>query len=151
MKIKNTRGRLLYFIENQLNISVLEFEKKINAPRGSINRFVNSDTNMGYDKIEKISNCYPELNMDWLISGEGEMLENRSNIVSEPEATYHKSSDNVVVDLLHSIKEALSINKKLAETNEIMALNERKLIESNHSLVNLLHSVPKKEAEPAMT
>lgn len=66
--------RLLHFIDNQLHISVREFEKNLNLPQGTIQRAING-TNMGIDKLKLIADFYPDLNMDWLIGGDGPMFE----------------------------------------------------------------------------
>jgi len=104
--------RLMYFIENQLHISVREFEKNANLPQGSIQRAING-TNMGIDKLSSISNSYPNLNLDWLISGEGSMLDKElsSNIASEPMESYISSP---VQSAILVIAES---NKTLSETN----------------------------------
>ena len=109
----NFSERLMYFIENQLHISVREFEKNANLPQGSIQRAING-TNMGIDKLSLISQYYTDLNMDWLISGEGNMIdkdENSSNIASEPIETYNTSH---VQSAILVIAES---NKLLSETN----------------------------------
>lgn len=105
--------RLMYFIENQLHISVREFEKNANLPQGSIQRAING-TNMGIDKLSMISQSYPNLNLDWLISGEGSMMDNEiksSNVVSEPMETYGAAPVHSAILVI------AESNKLLSETN----------------------------------
>lgn len=34
---------------------------------------------LGYDKLEQLSNLYTDLNMGWLLTGEGEMLKSSTS------------------------------------------------------------------------
>ncbi|MES2773409.1 MAG: helix-turn-helix transcriptional regulator [Bacteroidota bacterium] len=65
----NTKSRLKEFLKNQ-GISGRTFSEKIGA---SENYFNNSKT-LGSEYLEKIHEVYPVLNMDWVITGRGEML-----------------------------------------------------------------------------
>lgn len=52
-------------------ITNAEFERSINASNGYINSIRRS---IGIDKLEQIEHIYPDLNTQWLLKGEGEML-----------------------------------------------------------------------------
>src|SRR5699024_1735647 len=56
--------------------SIREFEREINWKNGSVNQITDSPT---IDKLNEIKIKLPELNIDWLLSGKGEMMELRSN------------------------------------------------------------------------
>ena len=108
--MNNFSSRLLYYIDNELNISVREFEKKIHLAQGSIQRAING-TNMGIDKLQLISQHCPELNMDWLISGEGDMIDNiHRSIAQEPKVNYDTPVQSAILIIAES-------NKTLSETN----------------------------------
>lgn len=89
MSVKN---RLTQFIDSN-RISIREFEKSIGASNGYINSISRS---VGIDKISAIIEKYPTLNIDWLMTGRGEMefeignVEKNSsgNIAAEPKAAY---------------------------------------------------------------
>ncbi|TWI80556.1 hypothetical protein IQ13_3234 [Lacibacter cauensis] len=67
--MNSTRDRILQFIDFK-KISNRKFAEKI-----SVSHVYFSKTGaMGSDVLEKISSNYPELNMDWIISGRGEMI-----------------------------------------------------------------------------
>lgn len=63
------RERLKHFIEYK-GISKYKFYKDL----GLSNGFLDKEGNIGSDKCEKIIYQYPELNMLWLLTGQGEML-----------------------------------------------------------------------------
>ena len=56
-------------------ISISEFEKSINVANGYINSI---SKGIGTDKINNILEKYPNLSVEWLITGEGSMLKGSS-------------------------------------------------------------------------
>lgn len=46
---------------------------------GFSNKFLDNSSNMGTDKACKILHHYPEVNAQWLLTGEGEMLKSGSS------------------------------------------------------------------------
>lgn len=73
----SVKERLIYFL-NEINISKSEFGRRI----GVSSAFVTSiRKSIQPDKIQSISLEFPELNIQWLLTGEGDMLK-----ASEPEA-----------------------------------------------------------------
>jgi len=76
----NVKERIKQFIEAQ-NLTVSAFEKEINASNGYINSI---SKNIGIDKLNTILEKYPKLNVEWLITGKGEMLKSGGALVSLP-------------------------------------------------------------------
>ena len=64
--------RLRLFIKSE-NLSVCEFERMISAGNGYVSR-IKSGIKPG--RLETISLKFPHLNLQWLLHGEGEMLQN---------------------------------------------------------------------------
>lgn len=76
--MNTVQERLSEFI-SYLGISVSQFEQRI----GVGNAFVkNTNERMKNSSKKLISSRYPELNMDWLIKGEGEMLKSQNNTIN---------------------------------------------------------------------
>lgn len=67
---KKVKERLDYFI-SQVSVSVSSFEKKCGLSNGYVKNFRG---NFGSAKLDGILNAFPNLNKDWLLYGEGEML-----------------------------------------------------------------------------
>lgn len=65
-------NRIEQFIENQ-GLNVSSFEKKIGASDGAIRKGI-AKNSLGGKFIMPISEKFPNLSMDWLITGKGEML-----------------------------------------------------------------------------
>lgn len=57
-----------------------KFEKAIGKSEGYLSGALKKNSAIGSDVLLEIRTMFPELNMDWLISGDGEMLRNQLNI-----------------------------------------------------------------------
>lgn len=69
--MENTvKQRIISFIKYQ-KLSQRKFENSINVSNGFVN---NISKSIGADKLQRILSIYPDLNPDWLLYGEGEML-----------------------------------------------------------------------------
>ena len=64
------KQRLMQFIEIR-GLSVSRFEKMCNLSNGYLNKLRNAP---GLNKLEDILRAFPNLNREWLLYGEGEML-----------------------------------------------------------------------------
>lgn len=71
-----TKERLLKFLA-YLDIGQTKFEEKVGLSRGLINNIKGSISTASQQKIAK---AYPELNITWLLTGEGEMLKSAPQI-----------------------------------------------------------------------
>ena len=58
-------------------LSARQFDLSIGASNGYILRMQKNNASIGSDVIENIIKVYPQLNVVWLITGEGEMLKER--------------------------------------------------------------------------
>lgn len=84
MEIKD---RISEFIQYK-NITIAEFERNVSLANGYIKKFKGS---IGSDKLSNIISYYPDININWLITGEGSMLKSEnSNMVAEPLVEYGK-------------------------------------------------------------
>ena len=65
--------RIKEFIESK-EISVSAFEQKISSSDGMIRRAICNGTDIQSKWLSKISENYPEINIEWLVTGKGDML-----------------------------------------------------------------------------
>lgn len=68
-----TIDRLMQFIKFA-GLSARQFDISIGASNGYTLRMKKNNASIGSDVIENILKVYPQLNVVWLITGEGEML-----------------------------------------------------------------------------
>lgn len=67
------KERIYLFIES-LNMPVSRFEKRCGLSNGYVKNFKGG---LGAEKLEGILNAFPELNKEWLLNGNGQMLAER--------------------------------------------------------------------------
>lgn len=66
----SVKERLKEYLKYE-DISIINFEKSINASNGYVNSISKS---IGIDKLETIIENYPNLNIEWLLTGRSTML-----------------------------------------------------------------------------
>lgn len=91
-KLTNIKDRVLQFAKYQ-GVSVEKFLNEINMTYGSFKGKA-KDGALNSNAIEKIYTNYPEINLDWLIAGEGEMLKQKQQFEVSSNT---KSNNNVLV------------------------------------------------------
>ena len=82
----SVKQRLVRFAKYKCK-SVRAFEMATNLTVGYINAI---RVSIQPDKIQRIASYYPDLNIGWLLTGEGEMLKKNDGMVSEPAPMYEK-------------------------------------------------------------
>jgi hypothetical protein len=111
----DTKERLLQFIDSQ-GISKSEFERKCGLSNGYLN---SSKGNFGAKKLDDILRAFPMLNRDWLLTGEGEMLNEIYDNIPRPQDQPEPSGNNVNVG-----GNASNINNGSNEKTILFALTE---------------------------
>lgn len=83
--MKNTVARIKDFIDFK-GVSVRKFEEATGFSNGAFaSQFKNNKT-IGVDKVENILQTYPEINPDWLLTGNGQMLKKGNENISVKES-----------------------------------------------------------------
>lgn len=109
------KERLLSFVKYK-RLSNLAFEKSCGLSNGYLRNFKG---NLGQDKLANILAAFPELNKDWLLYGEGEMLKGQQK--SEVPAEAKPISDNPLVEYLQrKIAELERENADLLQENAVL-------------------------------
>jgi transcriptional regulator with XRE-family HTH domain len=109
--MQTTKDRLKSFLRHK-NISQGRFAEFIGVSKGYVNNMTENPTQ---ETIDKISEKFPELNIDWLIKEKGEMLKNiinQNNIegdnIQGHDFTVNKSQADKFLDLLKTKDEQLT-------------------------------------------
>lgn len=76
------KGRLLVYCSHT-GIPVSRFEKEAGLSNGYFNQVKKQPS---LDKLDSIHRAFPDLNIDWLVYGAGNMLNNNSTPVAKPAA-----------------------------------------------------------------
>lgn len=118
MQDKQTiKTRLAQFLQ-YLGIGQAKFASIVGVSKGFAN---NVGDSIRADNLEKIANCYPELNLTWLLTGEGEMLKNTELVepVDLPGIPYYD------INVTASITESFNDMKELPQyTINVPPLND---------------------------
>ena len=69
--------RLLQFLQAE-NITQTQFADTLGVARGSVSHILAGRNKPGYDFLESLLLHYPELNLDWLLTGKGRMYKAES-------------------------------------------------------------------------
>lgn len=98
MSVKN---RIKEFLEVE-NITISSFEKLLNLSNGYVNSISKS---IGIDKIEIILENFPNLNIEWLLTGKGNMYK-------------EKNTSQEVLIILEERASMIELQKKYIKTLE---------------------------------
>lgn len=131
--------RLQQFLSAE-NISQSQFAEKIGVAKASVSHILSGRNKPGFEFIESMANCYPNLNLDWLIGGKGRMYKGQD---ASQQATLSvengKSMDNdTACGSLFDSQEPDSLK------------NEAEVAENKH-ITSLVSPAETKRTSPAIT
>lgn len=89
------KDRVRLYCERK-NIAITKFEREAKLSNGY---FKDTTTRIGDDKIERIHRAFPDLNIDWLTTGHGAMMENENPSTCITEMVVVGSTEEIAVDI----------------------------------------------------
>jgi hypothetical protein len=111
-------NRLKAFIDH-LGTSITAFEARIGVSKGALAKPIKNGKTVGVEVLEKIFNEYPDVNLEWLVAGEGAMLKDVNVTIAASD-----SDENVTL----SKDEYIDLQRKaLQNQDERIAELEREL------------------------
>lgn len=115
--------RLKQFI-NYKGVSILSFAKKCGISEGSIRKVLNENTSITSTSLQKIAENFPEINLDWLLTGRGSMIYGES--ITTTKHIYDPLEDpQLIINHLHErLADKDDLITALRET--ITVLNQKK-------------------------
>lgn len=132
--------RLLEYID-YLGITANDFSIKIGKSRGYV-RSIKDD--IGSKVMHSIMRTYPDFNIHWLLTGEGEMLKSQTKSY-KPENDFTFSSDSLPEYIKsNSYKEnSINIINNLSDSNKSLAKANEALSESMNKMSNIINELMK--------
>lgn len=106
--VENTLFRIKQYITNK-GLSVSAFEKSINASNGSLASQIKNQKTIGSDKLENILKVYSEINPDWLLTGNGEMLKKSETKILTKNEISTKNSDSSIAKPVENPTEGIPL------------------------------------------
>ena len=124
------KERLINFL-SYLGIGQTKFEEKTGLSRGFVNTLKSNPT---VKSLNKIAAAYPELNINWLQTGEGDMLKPMDD---------SQSKEQMKIDFSELIK----INEKTAEAVHIIANSNAKMADAIQTSARSFETLAQTNAE----
>lgn len=138
---ETVKDRLLSFL-NYLEIGQNKFEKNVGLSIGYLNKLRHEPSP---SKLRMIINKYPQLNSDWLLTGEGEMLQS-GNVINNGDnsiaainsrVSTNRSDVRVLEEKINSLNQRInSLKQQLVEKDKRLEEKD-KLIEEKERLIQL--------------
>jgi len=121
------KERLILYID-YLGIAKSEFERTAGLANGFVDK---SGDNTRYSSLDKISKSFPNLNLSWLRTGQGEMQLNNPSI-KEDNSNYNiqdKNENDLISENNKSLDILAKAIDKLADSEKNNSENVKELIE----------------------
>ena len=121
-----TKERTLRFITHK-GLSIKKFEEMCGLSNGYLNSM---KSGYGNGKLLQVLRTFPELNRDWLVYGDGEMLIQEvetSSVLPRPAEDRTQSAEEILIAELRSQIEMLqtkvdNLNQELGEKNALLKM-----------------------------
>lgn len=85
---ENTLNRIKQYIDYK-GLTISSFEREVGMSNGSFASQLKNNKTIGVDKLENILNIFPDINIEWLLTGNGPMLKkNERTTIGEPDEPY---------------------------------------------------------------
>ncbi|MDJ1472871.1 helix-turn-helix domain-containing protein [Xanthocytophaga flava] len=137
--------RLKIIIDELAGHKQASFAKKINVNPSVVNSILGGRNEPSYGVILKILSAYPQIDSDWLIKGEGEML--KPVLPNKPLDNGQFGAD--VIDILRQKEEYRQLSEQLLEQNKLLTEAVNSLAGKSPASEGALHSIEVKNNEYA--
>lgn len=106
-----SNGERIAHIISEFCESKADFARKVGEKPQTISNWV--ARNNGMNVLNKIIEVFPEINMDWLMTGHGEMLRNNKNEATTKEGTNYRLVPIIHIDSVGGMRSNNSITSEL--------------------------------------
>lgn len=137
---KCIKDRIMQWIDYN-NLSVAAFERKCGLSTGYV---ANMKPNVNSKKLNDIAIAFPDLNMDWLKSGKGDMVKTGVSMIQNGDGGVHQqghagsilnqtaNSEKLVMEFIDSLKAQSALTaKSMSQTDKVIEelSEQRKLMD----------------------
>jgi hypothetical protein len=77
-----SKSKTIRDLVDEKKMSIAGFERHIGAGVGSIRAIIDKNQSVSGKILSKILNTFPEIDANWLITGEGNMYKNQNNYIA---------------------------------------------------------------------
>lgn len=118
-----------------LELTPVGLAEKMGVQRTSFNHLLSGRNKPGFEFLTRLQACYPEVNLNWLVSGQGEITVNNGSIISHAEI--NEPETHIEVDLFSNIFANIHRDQPMAESQEVQDVGEEKHDESVREITEL--------------
>lgn len=97
------------------HLSTRQFEQKISVSNGVIAKVLAQNTTLRSDILSKIADTFPEINIGWLLTGKGQMLNSEAPKPAPSSADSDKIWKEILADKDRRIEELIIENYQIRE------------------------------------
>ena len=148
------KERLIIFLAH-LGIGQAKFEAIVGLSRGFVNKI---GENITLNSLNKITEAYPELNINWLKTGEGEMLKSNHQYnkvktntgivgIQGNNVTVNKSENDKLFELLKTKDEQLNKSQEQISKSQEQISEVLNVIKSKDEQINRLIGLVEKHGK----
>ncbi len=121
---KGIKERTIEFVKSK-GMSMKGFEQKCNLSSGYV---TSMRKGFGIEKLNNVLTAFPDLNRDWLLYGEGEMIKSTADLMQE--TAPEESTESILATLALGMQEERRrhdehISNLLAQQERLIALLEK--------------------------
>lgn len=118
MTSNGVKKRILEYLERK-GININQFEKSIGASKS----YFRNVKNISVEVLSEICRVYPDIDTNWLLRGEGDMLkvESTNNVVASGESSVAAMNSHVNTgggQLVESLKREIELKDRMLEDKE---------------------------------
>jgi hypothetical protein len=135
------KSRLIKYIQFK-SIPISQFERMCGMSNGYINSIRKT---LGIEKLDNVLKKFPDLNREWLLTGEGSMLQKTSLRKIESANSPHSNSDeisdsNELINKLQELQEEIAMLK--SERSILISTNARLSLMLENTINKVLNLMP---------
>ena len=143
--MKEFLNRLDQFIEHE-GVSLRSFEKEAEITNGTIRRAIKEGKAFNTDSLIKIADEYKNLNLEWLLRGEGEMtVRNINQNIEGNNNQTNIEGDNTQTNYNQVSKPPIEDKKEYTQENPIIEILRKELEEKNRLIQEQQTTIKEKD------
>lgn len=112
-------------LKNQRKVySDADFARIVDIPRGDLSQMMSGKRKVSKRCVSNLLAQFPEINEEWFITGEGEMLKNSATaqnhsvaIAADKENNIHVNTDDTIARLIAEVAAQRRVTEKVLEQN----------------------------------
>jgi len=139
-------------IRTDLGLNKSQFERVLGKSSGYINTLTKNESVPGTDVIIKISDNYPEYNLNWVLTGEEPMKKNgKAHQVSEdPKKDYEAQGGSLILAMRDDLKNDLrELSQGMINNFEVLGRGMKRSIMDQQKILKFIETLNAEEISKA--